>query len=377
LRDQLNRLQQTADQSASDRDRMQALQRELDTARTTAAAREQEAARLRDQVRATQSASTERERSAEARLAQLEKEIADRRAALQNKEGEIQKLDQQIAALSSTPRGEVAQPRATQPAVAQTPPVPPQAFGRYHALLIGNSDYQHLPKLDTPVRDVEDIANVLSTSYHFTVTKLINADRYAILSTLNSLRASLTKDDNLLIYYAGHGQLDRVNQRGYWLPVDAELNSTANWISNIQITDIINAMSARQILVIADSCYSGTMTRGLPADLAAGQSPEQRATWIRIMIAKPSRMAMTSGGLEPVADSIGGRHSVFAESFLRALRSGPNVVSGQELYTTIVSAVSTTTASRDFHQVPEYAPMKMAGHEAGDFFFVRTGSAGG
>jgi hypothetical protein len=95
------------------------------------------------------------------------------------------------------------------------------------------------------------------------------------------------------------------------------------------------------------------------------------------MIAKPSRMVMTSGGLEPVVDSIGGRHSVFAESFPRALRSGPSVISGQELYGTIVAAVSTSTASRDFHQVPEYAPMKMAGHEAGDFFFVRVASAGG
>jgi uncharacterized caspase-like protein len=261
--------------------------------------------------------------------------------------------------------------------VEKAPAVPPQAFGRYHALVIGNSDYQHLPRLDTPGRDAEDIANVLSTSYHFAVTKLVNADRYAILNALNNLRASLTKDDNLLIYYAGHGQLDRVNQRGYWLPVDAELNSTANWISNIQVTDIINAMTAKQILVIADSCYSGTLTRGLPVGLSAGQSPDQRATWIRIMIAKPSRMVMTSGGLEPVVDSIGGRHSVFAESFLRALRSGPSVISGQELYGIIVAAVSTSTASRDFHQVPEYAPMKMAGHEAGDFFFVRVASAGG
>ena len=57
------------------------------------------------------------------------------------------------------------------------------------------------------------------------------------------------------MYYAGHGQLDRVNQRGHWLPVDAEPDSPANWISNISVTDILNAMALQQLLVVADSCY--------------------------------------------------------------------------------------------------------------------------
>ena len=49
-----------------------------------------------------------------------------------------------------------------------------------------------------------------------------------------------------VVYYAGHGELDRVNNRGHWLPVDAETNSSANWISSIQITDVLNAMTAME-----------------------------------------------------------------------------------------------------------------------------------
>ncbi len=101
------------------------------------------------------------------------------------------------------------------------------------------------------------MSQVLHDDYGFDVVMLLDPDRYAILSALNKLRQSLTDKDNLLIYYAGHGVLDSVNQRGNWLPVDAEPDSTANWISNIQITDILNAMAARQILVVADSCYLG------------------------------------------------------------------------------------------------------------------------
>ena len=131
--------------------------------------------------------------------------------------------------------------------------------------MIGNNDYAHLPKLKTAVADAEAVADVLSEKYGFGVTLLRDANRYQILSALNELRARLTEDDNLLIYYAGHGTLDEVNQRGNWLPVDAEPESSANWISNVSLTDVLNAMSARHILVVADF----VLFRGADPDGAA------------------------------------------------------------------------------------------------------------
>ena len=144
------------------------------------------------------------------------------------------------------------------------------SFGTFHALVIGNNEYAHLPDLKTARGDAQAVAKLLETRYGFKTTVLLNADRYAILSTLNKLRAELSEDDNLLIYYAGHGELDRANDRGNWLPVDAEPDSTANWISNIQITDVLNSMLIRQIMVVADSCYSGTLTRAALAQLDGG-----------------------------------------------------------------------------------------------------------
>jgi hypothetical protein len=75
-------------------------------------------------------------------------------------------------------------------------------FGRYHALVIGNGDYRHLPKLQTARADADAVAALLKDRYGFRVTLIRDATRYDILSTLNRLRATLTDEDNLLIYYA-------------------------------------------------------------------------------------------------------------------------------------------------------------------------------
>ncbi|MEX2617441.1 MAG: caspase family protein [Alphaproteobacteria bacterium] len=245
-------------------------------------------------------------------------------------------------------------------------------FGRFHALVIGNNDYRMLPQLKTAVGDAQAVAALLKQRYGYDVTLLVNADRYAILAALNRIREDLSEDDNLLIYYAGHGELDRVNNRGHWLPVDAEPTSTANWISNIQITDVLNAMAVRQILVVADSCYSGTLTRASLARIDAGMSDVARQNWIRLMAQKRARLVLSSGGVQPVLDSGGGKHSVFASAFLGALEANTGIVEGQRLYRMVSERVTNIAAAKDFEQVPQYSPIKYAGHEAGDFFFVPT-----
>ncbi len=243
-------------------------------------------------------------------------------------------------------------------------------FGSYHALLIGNDDYRSLPDLASPVNDVTDLARTLRQRYGFEVTVLTNADRYQILSALNTLRESLTSRDNLLIYYAGHGELDEVNQRGHWLPVDAEHDSTANWIPTTAITDILNIMQARQVLLVADSCYAGALTRSAMGRLDTGMTDAERLHWYRTMASRRSRTALTSGGLAPVMDAGGGRHSVFAKALLEVLDANVEALDGQRLHREVAARVAYAAANLRFDQVPEYAPIRYAGHEAGEFFLV-------
>ena len=246
-----------------------------------------------------------------------------------------------------------------------------ESFGTYYALVIGNNDYRQLRKLRTAVADARDVARVLEQDYGFRVKLLMNATRYDILAALNDLREKLTEKDNLLIYYAGHGELDERNQRGNWLPVDAEPNSTTNWISNVAITDVLNATNVQQLLVVADSCYSGTLTRSSLGRLEGGVSDNERLKLLSAMAQRRSRMVLTSGGIEPVIDSAGGGHSAFAQAFLDVLRANVGVMPGQELFSNLQLRVAAIADRVQMRQVPEYAPIKYAGHESGDFVFVR------
>lgn len=247
-------------------------------------------------------------------------------------------------------------------------------YGRYHALVIGNQSYRHLPTLDTAVADVKAVGEVLSKKYGFKVTTLTNATRYEILSALNELRGRLTEDDNLLIYYGGHGELDRANLRGHWLPVDAEPNSDANWISSVAITDILNAMSVKHALVVADSCYSGAMTRSSIGQIEPGLSDDARTSWLKALVKARARTVLTSGGVQPVMDGGGGKHSIFAKAFLEVLWDNDGALEAQRLYREVAARVVYLASSFKVEQRPEYAPLKFAGHESGDFIFVPAGS---
>ena len=250
------------------------------------------------------------------------------------------------------------------------PPTVDVEFGNYHALVIGNNQYQYLPDLSTAANDASAVAKVLREKYGFKTELLLNADRYSILSALNKLRENLTEDDNLLIYYAGHGELDATNQRGHWLPVDAEPESTANWISNVAITDILNVMSAKHILVVADSCYSGAMTRSSLARLPVGMTDQARVKWFQAMAKTRARAVLTSGGLEPVLDAGGGEHSVFAKAFLEVLNENDDILEGWRLFRAVRERVTQAALAFRVDQEPQYAPIQHAGHEAGEFLFL-------
>lgn len=237
-------------------------------------------------------------------------------------------------------------------------------LGRFHALVIGNNSYTGLPRLETAIADAKAIASTLRSSYGFSVKTLIDASRYDILKELSRLRASLSEQDNLLIYYAGHGYVDEATGRGYWLPVDAEEDNFANWISTNDVTDVLNGMNALHVLVVADSCYSGTLTRGTRFR-AAGWENDRRAL-IRRLATKRSRKVLSSGGIEPVLDSGGGEHSVFTKALLDVLQENSDVMEGNRLFLELRERVVLNA-----DQTPEYADIRKAGHEGGDFIFVR------
>jgi predicted small lipoprotein YifL len=232
-------------------------------------------------------------------------------------------------------------------------------FGSYHALVIGNNDYQRLPKLRTAVNDAKSMAEVLRAKYGYEVELLLNATRSEIFKAIYSYRRTLTSRDNLLIYYAGHGWLDKEADEGYWLPVDAGRQDPANWISNSSITSSLRAMKAKHVLVVADSCYSGKLARGISIRVRSGD-------YYQRISMKKARTVLASGGLEPVADDGGkGNHSVFASAIIEALNENQGVLDATLLFSKIRRPVMVNA-----DQTPEYSDIRKAGHDGGDFLFV-------
>ena len=245
--------------------------------------------------------------------------------------------------------------------------------GSQYAIIIGIASYRSLPKLGTPVKDATEIAKILSDSYGFKTQLLTDATRDQIFQALDDARHSLTANDSLLIYYAGHGFYDKLEDEAYWAPADAGQDTYARWITASDITGKARAIPARHVLVVSDSCYSGQIARAIELrdSAASGRGP-----FLARMLEGKSRDLMSSGGNEPVSDSdvAGfGNHSVFANALLLGLQKiAFREFAASELFDQYVKI----QVSGRSQQVPNYTPIRNSGHEGGDFVFFRKGEGG-
>lgn len=245
-------------------------------------------------------------------------------------------------------------------------------FGRYYALIIGNQDYYNIDDLLTPYNDIQRLGEVLETRYNFNVTRLNDSDNLAIMDAINNLNDILTEDDNLLIYYAGHGNRIQTGdfETGYWLPVNADAPPRDSlWIPNEFVTRHLARLDAKRVMVIADSCYAGLLSSA-PGFLMLSKNQKPSDDYVRYKLPRKSRLLLTSGGDFPVLDSGGGENSVFANALLEVLEQNKSLITAPEIYRSVRDKVSKDSKLAGFEQTPVYKVIKGAGHEMGDFFFV-------
>ena len=242
-------------------------------------------------------------------------------------------------------------------------------LGRYHALLIGDRSYRNLPELPFAQSDVQELASVLRDRYGFSVTTLFDATRYQIFSALSRLGQSLGERDNLLVYYVGHGKVDESSRVAYWLPVDAGATRDANWISSDDVTRMIGPMRAKHVLVVADSCYSGLLSRSSISEPAPDATDDQRASWLASVAAKKSRHLLWSGRCTPVKDR-DGKHSLFASMLIEALSVNDDVLDGKRLGDAVaVRVLRESRSGADAGVRPDYRPIRFADNDGGEFVF--------
>lgn len=257
------------------------------------------------------------------------------------------------------------------------------ATARKVALVIANQTYagsDAFPPLRTPMADAQAVADVLRSRYGF-VTELgsgkdrldlflKDASKAQIQQVLYGLRQRLTPDDQLIVYYAGHGESDP-DLGAFWVPVDGQPKADFTWIAAEEITRELKRMNAGAILVISDSCYAGGLSRGGPEDNVPDAA---RKRYLAKASRLKARQLITSGGDEPVEDGGGGGHSVFAKALIAALTSMPErTFTASELFEekvkpAVISAANATSEG----QTPGFSRIARAGDEPGSEFVFQA-----
>lgn len=255
--------------------------------------------------------------------------------------------------------------------------------GRKLALIIGNRAYADpmFPTLQTPIDDARAVQKALAEHFGFTTTLetapgktrdllLTDATKMDILKALSDLRKYLTAEDQLVIFYAGHGVID-AEKSSYWVPIDAT-SEDYSWIRAFDITEELRKIASGSVLLISDSCYAG----GLSRDAAPAKADESRDRYLAKSMRYKARQLIASGGNEPVADGGGNGHSLFAQALLDALGEMPETVfTANELFEDKIKpkVVSSAFATSAKGQTPVFYRITHAGDEPeSEFVFVRN-----
>lgn len=241
-------------------------------------------------------------------------------------------------------------------------PVAEQPTARRMALLIGNFRYQPpIPPLETPPHDVDRIAAALGRKLGFEVRVLKNATKADMVRAVAALAREVGPADSVFVYYAGHGYLMDDTDMGYWIPVDGSVKTAVQWISNADISKLLGAVPARQLMLVSDSCFSGTLAR--EQGVAAGAKSREE------VLRRRSVLVLSSGGEEPVSDEGKEGHSIFAWHFLNALDRLGGTTVGYDVYRVVRNGVS-----EDYPQQPQYGAVVSAGHEPGGEYLFEAGA---
>ena len=237
--------------------------------------------------------------------------------------------------------------------------VVPGAEGKYYALIIGISNYRDplINELDKPIKDAELFYNTITTRYAFdkeNVKLLRNATMAEMVDALDFYAKMVRPADNFLIFYAGHGVWDATSEIGFWLPSDAQKNSTLAWFRNSTLRDYLRAIKSKHTLLISDACFGGSIFKTRNAFLDATVA-------INRLYELPSRKAMTSGTLTEVPDQ-----SAFLKYLIDRLENNnEKYLSSEQLFSSFRIAVINNS-----NVLPQYGEIKDVGDEGGDFIFI-------
>lgn len=228
--------------------------------------------------------------------------------------------------------------------------------GKNYLFVIGIDRYQYWPPLKCAVKDIEDFVEIVTTRYQFEKSDIVclkddEATEKRILAGFTSFSKRITKDDNLIIYFSGHGHY--MANTGFWIPVDAHMGDDCEdeYINTAIVVDKLRTISSLHTFLIIDACFSGTLITQIRS------SPRSERY--------KSRRVLTSGRAEVVRDGPEGGNSPFARGILNELTNNTSpFISASQLIAEVRAYVE-----RETQQTPTDARLVNADDQGGDFVF--------
>lgn len=236
-----------------------------------------------------------------------------------------------------------------------------------YALLIATDKYDNWTDLVNPVNDAEAIAKELKERYGFEVELITNATQDEMLVKIREYAQRKFKpQDQLMIFFAGHGQFDESFGEGYVVAKNSLENDKAksSYISHSNLRSYINNIPCEHILLTMDVCFGGTFDPVIAKSRATESASELSETeYLVRKLSYKTRKYITSGGKEYVSDGIPGKNSPFAAKFLEALKSNggtDRILTISEINSFLEKIRSNEPRSGDFGD----------GQKGSDFVFV-------
>ena len=155
--------------------------------------------------------------------------------------------------------------------------------------------------------------------------------------------------------------------KGYWIPIDAKGDDHTTYLRNSTIRDELNTIAgrAKHTLLISDSCFSGSLLRGVTRSPVPSVDQDR---YYQNVAAKKSVQIIAAGGVEFVDDNYADSgHSPFTYFLLNELSSNNKpVITASELSSNVEQAVANNAS-----QNPESGVLQGAGDELGEFIFLK------
>jgi hypothetical protein len=234
-------------------------------------------------------------------------------------------------------------------------------MGKNYLFVIAIDKYSNgkiLP-LNNAVHDAIKLTEILTQkySYELITESLFNeeATRKKIIEELNKISYLVTKEDSLIIYFAGHGEVNPLTKKGYWVPFDAE-NSISDFVPNSTIIDILSGIDIKHLLLIIDSCFSGSFLNQMRStnELHYQKLNNSNSRWI-----------ISSGRSEKVSDGKAGEGSPFSVILIEYLNKNfETTFSVGELAVAISKGVGSISK-----QQPLFGFVRELGHQDGQLVF--------